>query len=241
MAELNELDAALSSDEVFLTYGAIRRLLGPYLEAKELAKSGRFGELVEVQVNMGPGMLFWTHAHSTDLLLFAADGRSIESVSARLTNVRAGGRRAEILSDPQVESATVCFEGGIEGRITRIAGADLVFGCTRGQVIVENDGHVVRVREVEGEDPYPYYRPAPIAAHGDAPAGTFAAIEMLVKCLNGQPDAIAANRDLKRDVLLGQRVLFAIVQSHLEGGRAVALGAVEPAMVVFAQAGSSYA
>ena len=239
--ELEDLESALAARDIFVTYGAIRRILGPYILAKELALSGRFGELTDVQVNMGRGMLFWSHAHSADLLLFAADGRAVEGVSSRLANVRSGKRAAQVLSDPYVEAATIHFEGGIEGRITRMAGADLIFGCARGQVAVENDGHSVAVRETEGEDPYPRQRPVAIPPGAGGPGGTLAAIAMLVDCLRGQADAVAANSVVKRDILLGQRLLFAMVQSHLEGGKAVSLDAVDPAMVVLAQTGSSYA
>ena len=209
--ELRQLESTVLRSEIFVTYGAIRRLMAPYLMAKDLAHSGRLGELTDVQVNMGRGLLFWSHPHSADLLLFATDGRPVESVSARLAGVHRGERNAHVLSDPYVLDAIVNFAGGIEGRITRIAGADVVFGCTRGQVVVENDGHAISIRESTGDDPYLRHRSVTVTPSDATPGGTLAPIAMLVECLKGGEAATAANRVVKTDMLLGQRLLFAIV------------------------------
>ena len=52
---------------------------------------------------------------------------------------------------------------------------------------------------------------------------------------------MSANQDVKRDMLRGQRLLFAMIQSHFEGGRATAPEEVEADWVIWARVGSLYA
>ncbi|MCX7197710.1 MAG: Gfo/Idh/MocA family oxidoreductase [Proteobacteria bacterium] len=241
MAELAALEKLFRRDDLFVTYGAIRRHLHPYLHARALVESGVLGRLLEVQVNFGPGALYWTHPHSLDLLLFATRGRCVVSASARLSDLAFDGDGHTVLSDPQVESASLMFSDGVEGRITCTPGCDLVFACERGQVIVENDGHAVLHRQSEGGDPYPVARPVALEAAGMVPTGTAAAMAHLLSCLRGDPEARDANAALRQDILLGQRLLFTLLQSHLEGGSAVAPAAVDPTLCVLARSGALHA
>lgn len=81
--ELLALEKLLGSPSVACTYGALRRYLPVYGQARQLVQSGRYGELQQVQVCFGPAPLFWTHAHSMDVLLFMAGDATVGRVSAR--------------------------------------------------------------------------------------------------------------------------------------------------------------
>jgi scyllo-inositol 2-dehydrogenase (NAD+) len=241
MGELASLELIFARDDVHLTYGAIRRLLRPYQDARDLVASGAFGALLEVQVNMGRGQLFWTHPHSVDLLLFATSGARLESVSARLENVELGMDSREVMSDPWIESATFQFEGGVEGRITRAPGCDVVFSCEKGGVAVEADGTEVWIYEARGENPYPRRHAWRSSEASAQPGGTLAAVSMLVDCLRGDTRAIEANTVIKHDIVRGQRLLFAMLQSHRDKGRPVGPGEVEDGWTVWGRSGSMYA
>jgi scyllo-inositol 2-dehydrogenase (NAD+) len=241
MRELAILETLFGRSDVFVSYGAIRRLLAPYRAALEQLRSGRWGELMEVQVNLGRSALYWTHPHSVDLLLFATGGREVESVSARLSGVVHGALATEIVSDPIIDSASLWFADGVEGRISRSPGADLLLSCANGQILVEGDGRAVVSYAPEGDDPYPARRDLPIVDAATAPGGTLAAISQLVDCLRGDASARAANAAHKGDILRGQRILFAMVQSHAQGGRPVSLSEVDADWVVLARSGSRYA
>lgn len=241
MAELAQLETLFGRSDLFVTYGAIRRSLAPYRAALGHVASGRWGEMLEVQINLGRSALYWTHPHSVDLLLFAAGDRAVEAVSARLSSVARGTHSMEVASDPVVESASVWFAGGVEGRITRSPGCDLALACESGVVLVEADGRTVLAYASDGDDPYPTRRALPVDDAASAPGGTLAPISQLVACLQGDTAAMAANALLKRDILRGQRVLFAMVQSHAQGGRPVALSEVDPGWSVLARSGTRYA
>ena len=239
MHELLELEAAFAPGDRFLTYGTIRRFLAPYRLAVEIARSGRYGALLEVQVNLGRGALYWTHPHSVDLLLFATGGAAVESVSARLSNVVIGEAACIVESDPVIESATVLFAGGIEGRITRTPGCDVVLACEQGQVIVEADGREVVTYVPAGDDAYCHR--APVAVGQSAPAGTLAPVSHLVECMQGDPHAVRLNESTRRDVFMGQRILFGLLQSQARGGREVALAELAGDWVIRARSGGRHA
>jgi scyllo-inositol 2-dehydrogenase (NAD+) len=239
MRELLEVEEAFVLGDRFLSYGTIRRFLSPYRQAVEIARSGQYGALLEVQVNLGRGALYWTHPHSVDLLLYATGGAAVESVSARLSNVVAGETACIIESDPVVESATVLFEGGIEGRITRMPGCDLVLACEQGQVIVEADGRDVVTYAPAGDDAY--CGRVPVAVGHSAPSGTLAPVSHLVQCLQGDPAAVRLNESTRNDVFVGQRILFGLLQSHVRGGRPVALAELADDWVILARSGGRHA
>ena len=248
--ELERLRTLFADPGIHMSYGAIRRFFRIYRAARALAHSGRFGALREIRVNMGEGMLYWTHPHSVDLILYCArEDSRVESVHARLENVVQGDRSTEIVSDPRVHCASIYFEDGIAGYITRAPGCTLVLSCTGGEISVESDGQCLRITAQQGEDPYLYETAADLYEEARtllqpepaAPAeGTYAPIAHLVDCLEGNSAEQARNAKLKAQMLQGQMLLFAMVQSHLEG-RPAAVAQVDPETAILARTGEKFA
>jgi len=234
MAELERLQTLFDRGDVFVTLGALRRHFPIYRAARDHAAGGTLGTMLETQVELGRGQLFWAHPHSVDLLLFAAQGRAVRSVGARFDGVERKGAR--ILNDPVVVDAVIEFEGGLVGRIGRMPGNDWRLGCERGKVEVLGNGAALRVARAEGDGFRLRESEEAIPPPGEAGGSAFA-IRMLVACLAGNEAARAANAELKRDVATGQRVLFAMAQSHLEGGRPVTLGEIDPDLVIEGRTG----
>ena len=241
MTELARMTELFGRHDLFATYGAIRRHFAVYRDARELVRSGRFGRLLEVRVNMGRGMLFWTHPHSVDLLLFAADGKRPVGVQAKLDHVTPGSHAHEIASDPYIDLAAIHFEDGIVGQIGRAPGADLIWSCSDGEVAVENDGRAIRITARTGDNPYLQDIPHQVPATPPEGEGTAACMRELVRCLRGDTAAQVTNTTLKRDILLSQRLLFAMVQSHLGNSRVVAPEDVREDLTVLARTGSNFA
>lgn len=234
--ELAALESVLSRGDVFVTLGAVRRHLAVYQRALALARAGEYGALISAHGEFGERTLYWSHPHTVDLLLLAAGGARVEAVQARLGPVERAGLR--ILNDPLVLDAGIWFEGGFSGHITRMPGTDWRLACQFGQIaVVANGGAIWRSgRAALAAGDNPYHEPERVAfAPPDAPEGALAPIRQLVACLKGDAAAIAANAAIRRDIVTGQKVLFAMVQSHLEGGRPVALDEVDPAMVIEAR------
>lgn len=240
--ELTALESSLERNQVFVTYGALRRHFAPFLSARALAESGRFGPLREIRVNLGSGTLFWTHPHSVDLLLFAAGNRAVAGVQGRLAEVSNPASPWEVLSDPRVVSAAIHFDDGVVGHITQALGSDFVLSCAEAEIAVRADGGAMEIYAAPPGGIYP--RAAPLENTEAAPAGptgSLAPISQLVACLDQDSAAIAANAVVKRDLLLGQRVLFAMLQSHLTNSRIVDPAQVDGAIHVRAQSGDRHA
>lgn len=238
VAELNRLAAIFAREDVFVTLGAVRRHFAVYREAVARANSGRFGELLEARVDMGEGALFWTHPHSVDLVLFAAGQRKVESVQARLGDLERQG--STILNDPAILAASIWFDDSVAGHIGRAPGVDFHLACRNGRIAVLNDGHSLWQAQAADEDPY--LRPAEVAFDaGDASQGALAPIQQLIACLKGDEAVRATNAMLKRDILRGQQILFAMVQSHLAGGAPVTANGLDPALVIEGRTGSFHA
>jgi len=239
--ELDALAASFAQHDTFVTYGAIRRHLPPYQLARDLVDSGRYGPLREIRVQLGSGTLFWTHPHSIDLILYAAGDRAVAGVQARLADLRAGRSRVEVESDPLVVAATLHFHDGVAGHITQGLGADVVLSCADGEIAVRADGGTVEIYATGKDALYPtaapYLGPWPAAG----PPGTLAPVSQLVDCLDGDSGARERNAVVKRHLLAGQRMLFAMLQSHLEASRIVDPMALDSDMFIHARTGGRHA
>lgn len=241
VAELAQLEAILGRADVFATYGAVRRFFHPYRAARALVGAGKLGKLLEVRANFGPGALYWAHPHTVDLLLFAAEGRKVTGVQARLDRLERGGSPEAVINDPQVQSATIWFDDGVAGHIGRAPGLDFVMSCERGEVTVRSDGRTCSVAEHNGDDPYLVRQDLPAPLRAEGPQGTLAALNQLTECLAGSAEAITANATIKADILAGQRILFALVQSHRCNSSIVTLDTVDPDLRILAKSGDNYA
>lgn len=239
VAELETLRCIFDADGVYATFGAVRRNFHIYRHAVRLARSGEFGPLLEMRVNFGVGSLYWTHPHAIDLILLAADGADIAGVSAKLGSLEIA--QATISNDPVVESATIWFADGVAGHIGRAPGLDLVLSCRDGEVIVRADGRELEIAVQRGDDPYLQRARYQGSIPGDGAQGTLASIAHLADCLEGDPEAGLSNARLRRDILTGQAVAFACVQSHRQGSHIVPLDAIDPDMRVMAQTGGNFA
>ncbi len=226
-AELAELRTLLTRDDVFVTLGTIRRFFPAMQGALALAESGDIGDLLEIRVNMGPRPLYWTHPHSIDLALMMANGRAVEAVEAKLSPLETDADGV-VLNDPQILAATIWFAGGVACHIGRTLGNEVELSCASGRVMVKNDGWRTVLSEYVGDDPYLRDRDLTFDVADDRPQGTLAPMSQLVACLQGNEAARIANARVRADILTGQAILFAIVESHLHGGRPVTLDQIDP-------------
>ncbi len=240
MAEWHGLRQRFADESVFITYGALRRHLPIYRAALALAASGELGALREVRVQFGAGALFWTQTHAIDLLLFAAGSRRVTGVQALLRGVEIGTHSHELVTDPVVVSSTLTFDDGLVGVVSQAQGSDFVLGCERGEIAVRADGASADMYRCADGAIYPSFASLTLTM-ADTPGGTLAPLSHLVDCLDGQPNAHAANRVLRHDMLAGQRIAFAMFQSHQEQSRLVDPQDTADDIVILAQTGQRHA
>jgi len=215
--ELRDLAALFERDDFHFTWGALRRYLPPYKQALDLVNAQEYGKLLEIKVNFGPAPLYWSHAHSFDLVTFIAQGRRLESIHAKLRSFEVAPNKTFCInSDPIIEYCVMTFNDGVNGFITQSLGADLVLTCEYGEISVIDDGAAINVRHYK-QGIYPECITIPIALTL-GPLGTLAPISMLSNCLDGLIESKQENQKIKSDIILSQKMMFASVLSHAEGG-----------------------
>lgn len=213
--------AALTARRVVFSYGALRRYMPVYRRALEIARSGAIGDPVQILVAFGPGRLMWTHPHSVDLMMFFAGARAV-SVRASL-DVREGAAAGTMIDDdPLVRSAHVEFENGMCGTITLAGGSDITIAGTRGNVRVVADGAALIVEREGALGGAGYFLHMSTEQPRPSASGLQTALsEMRATILGAAPAGTTVE-----EAVAGQRILFAMALSSLEGG-----GAVDPAAI----------
>lgn len=241
VAEFERLERLLARDDVHMTLGTVRRYLDIFNVAKTLAHSGQYGALLELRISFGASPLYWWHPHTIDLLLHMAAGREVVGVQARLSGVETGTHPLEILSDPIIDYATILFDDGVTGHIGRATGCTVELACEQGTISVFSDGPDIELVEYVGGNPNPVRRIYDGPVNRAQPQGSFVPVSQLVGCLDGDAGALADNAVVKRDIVRGQRILFAIVQSHLAGSAMVDINTIDPAIDIRAVTGGRFA
>jgi scyllo-inositol 2-dehydrogenase (NAD+) len=234
MKQLKELELLISDNKVCLSYGTLRRYLHIYQKAKDLADSGRFGKLLQIQVNFGEGALFWSHPHSVDMILFFSGERKLKAVQSHLSNVDSISDNT-IESDPIIEQSMMYFDDGLVGNISKIPGMDIVLGCEKGVIAIESNGGRIVIKQELDDVPYFEYSKNMITDTCKKPQGTYSAISSLINDLN--------NKDYQKNkfIFLGQKVLFGFVDSHLNNGTLIDINNISDNISVLGKSGSFYA
>ncbi|WP_372426840.1 Gfo/Idh/MocA family protein [Salinarimonas chemoclinalis] len=227
LGDTERLLSRMERDGVAFTFGTVRRFMPAYRRARELLADGAIGTLREVAVDFGAGqLLLWTLPHAVDLLL-GYGGSSPESVCGRV-DIPDGAVSGETIdADPAVRFARVRFADGVEGAITAAGGMDVRLSGTAGTIRVLSDGAALELARpsAPGGAYLDRVERVPVA---QAPSGTQAAFM-------GLRDAIRGTGPMPMphgDVVLGQRILGAIVVSSLDGGRETPLAAVPSGLTI---------
>ena len=243
LKQLDDIENMVKENEIFLTYGTIRRYFDIYKKAKEIADSGELGDLKEIEVNFGAAQLFWAHPHSVDIILFFAGSRDISSVQAALSNVIFEGQGDIVSSDPLVNSAKIFFNDGCIGKITTRPGMDVVLYFSKGVIVVEGDGIRLIVRKINQSEAYYEYPGSCYIKQDNSPEGTMSAIKSLISQMHPNTKIENTTDSIfdKEHIFNGQRVLFGFVQSHINDGLQVAIENINPSINVLAKSDQLYA
>jgi len=239
--ELKTAKKLFQSNNIFVSFGAIRRYMPIYQYAKQLADSGVYGKLKEIRVCFGSASLYWAHTHSIDLILFAGGNRIVNGIQANLQEIRHGNSKNEIENDPKILSATIFFDDGVTGHITQALGCDMILSCEKAEITVRADGYSLELYSVKKGEKYPSYATLNTEYLETINGGTLLPITELVDCIKGKSNAISRNQKNKEDILLGHNIAFSMIQSHLERGKIIDPTVIESDLVVHAITDGKYA
>ena len=233
MKQLKEIESLVSKNNIYLSYGTLRRHFNIYQKAKNIADSGKFGKLLQIQVNFGESSLFWTHPHSVDAILFFSGKRKLKAVQSKLSNILFKNKNI-LESDPIIEQSMMYFDDGLVGSISKIPGMDVVLGCEKGVITVESNGRQLVTKYSVNKSPY-FNRIKKYFDSYNAPQGTYSAICDLITNMNNK------HPDKHQFIFLGQKVLFGFVESHLNSGKLINIDNVSNKIIVLGKTGTLYA
>ena len=218
----------LKRSGVCFSYGALRRYMPVFHRAKAAIDEGEIGELQALTVRFGKGGHLWTHPHSVDLMCYLAGDPPVAYVQANmlLDDDRVDDKLIDC--DPVVLSATILFENDVVGQIVPEGGLSIDIAGRSAGLSVLGDGAYLLRRSYGLSLECQADRMWKFEVDDSRISGRLRAIEDV-------RDAIIKNRPtlITLDHVAEQhRILFAMVQSHLQGGRRVALDEVDSALTV---------
>lgn len=217
---------------VAFTWGATRRHMAAYREAKAIVDSGEVGGLRQILVKLGLAALQWTHPHSVDTAAyFAGDADIVAARAVFAEPARAQGLVVD--ADPKLQLGFLKFANGITAIVTAAGGHDIVLSCERGEVAVLANGTQIAVRRMRGG----YLREVTTTMPNPVTSGLQNALTSLRDFVtSGTPCGFDFDR-----ACAFQRALFALALSGCEGGRAVDPGEVPDDFTLTGRQGNLYA
>ena len=219
MEELKKLEVLLS--DCSFTYGCLRRYVTPFKNVNKYASDNKLGRLQLVQVCLGKSMLYWTHTHAIDYLLMQIKSPP-KLVQAVFESIDLSADGTTVTEDPVLKSATIYFENGALGHVSSVPGNTFIHVYEHGEITIKNDGNSVILSRKLGDDPYPAETSIDITQSENGSTGNAISLLSNANLIGGKYKQQA---DLARDAaLLGQRIMFAMIESHINGGRNVSIG-----------------
>lgn len=234
--ELRQYKRLAKFGSVF-TYGAIRRYMKPYLDAKRIIDCQKLGKLMHIDVNFGYSQLYWTHPHSVDLILFFMNDEMPIYSQAYFNKVRALKKKNEIIvnNDPYVESALFIFKGNIVGNINNHGNCDVELHCEKGTIIVESDGARLLIKKKISGHPYKY-KTKKITYNSVSPQGTSIPIRILSQIIKNRIKSYNMNH-----IFTGQQLLFSLIVSHINRNKLISPSKIKEKISIKGITNNNYA
>ena len=229
LQQTKELIDGLKTNNVKLAYGATRRAMSIYRQAKELCWSGGLGNVMHISVEFGHSLLMWLLPHATDLINFFANSTDLQEIQGDCSFAAESydARRNIVDADPRVSAAFIRFGNGVTASIVPINGANVRIGCTEGIVTVHGDGSYLEVNRYDTAKMYLTERE--VIRPAEDQSGT----EHMYMDLR---DAITEMRPMQiitpGEIYAGQAILFGIVQSSLQRGNLIKADSIDPELTV---------
>jgi scyllo-inositol 2-dehydrogenase (NAD+) len=227
---------AVTRNKIAFSFGATRRYMGAYRQARDIVQSGRFGDARQVLLNFRAGPLQWTHPHTVDLAMFFAGDVEPEMAQAALTKPETWDGKV-LDADPNLAMGLLRFATGFTALLTAAPGCDASVICENGIVSVLADGTAIECRGPSPGKGAAYFDAVQTERILPGPSGLQVALsELRDAILQGMPPSGGINLALS-----GQRALFALALSGLNNGKEISLRDVPRHFTVTGRFGDLYA
>jgi scyllo-inositol 2-dehydrogenase (NAD+) len=139
-----------NENNVIIGYGVNRRYHHTYREAKRILHTGRLGALKEIIVEHGRSPLYWTHPHSTDIIVFFAESIDFKYLQCTCSVEESNVNGNLIDEDPIILNAFIEFTNGITASINQANGLNVKLICENGTIYIKKDGERIEIYEGQG-------------------------------------------------------------------------------------------
>lgn len=219
-----------------LGYGVNRRYHAVYRKAKEMILSGEIGDVVEIVIEAGYAPLLWSHPHSSDLMIFFAGTTKIEFVQGGCQKLEWNPQTSIVDSDPMVGNSFVQFGNGVSGTINKASGLNVRIAGSTANLTVHADGSFIELYRHSKATPY-YFD----IRGEEKPAAKCSATQQVFNELKDSLKGKSFQGISPEEIFAGQQILFATVQSSLEGGRRIKADEMNMDMIITGKSGNFYA
>jgi len=235
LSECNEAIGLAKRNNMYLTYGTVRRFMDVYRRAKTMLDEGEIGDLVQVSVEMGKTLLLWNHPHSIDMMIFFSECDEVEYVQGNCIFKKSpAGNPLVIDDDPLVESALIKFKNGVSGLITSGAGGNVTLYGTDGNLIIAADGSWLELQKRVDKSPY-FLGVSRLNVKAEMSGTQRAFFELFSAIQSGVPLSITPE-----EIEISQRALLAIAFSSFHDGRRVEISEIPPEFTVTGRFGDNF-
>jgi predicted dehydrogenase len=230
-----ECDAILDLTKhynITLGYGVNRRYHALYEEAKRIIQSGELGELKEIVIEHDYTNLFWSHPHTTDLILYFAGNTDLDFVQGHCHfSSPYQSTDTFIDDDPLVDFAFFKFKNGLSAILTRAAGYNVRLACSKGILVINGNGEYIEI--YTGQYYFSHREVRTISIAQSATQRVFN--RLLQACETGSSGPISA-----MEIKTGLQMLYAVVYSSLREGKRISLTDIPADFAISGRVGNLY-
>lgn len=214
MEEADAMAAACEAHDVKFNYGTQRRYTPVYQEVRSFLDRGELGEIDCIVAYCGSGSAQWGHTHTTDMLLYLAGDPEVDFVQGTL-GTDTSFTENRVASDPSITLGYVRFSNGVHAYLVAGTGWEIEVSGSKGKIRTYADGASVSWRRAgtHGElesVPFPDVKGA---------SGTVRGFEDLAESIRTGREPVGGIRVARRS----QEMVLAMVESHRQGGKRIAL------------------
>lgn len=219
-----------------IVYGATRRAMDIYKKAKEIAWSGKLGEVKQVHIDFGRSAMLWAHSHSVDLITYFANSLELTEIQG-YCEIEAGSIKSNLFidHDPIVKHAYFKFANGVSATITESLGLNIRINCTNGIVTIHGDGYSI---EVNSQKDIEYY------FHKIEEIFVTPTMSGTQHLMNDLKDAVLNDTPVKHispeELIVGHVMMLGLVESTLRKGQMITPQEVPDELLISGRTGQFY-
>jgi predicted dehydrogenase len=215
---VREMDAMLeacSRAGVKFNYGTQRRYTALYRNARRLLEAGEIGQVQAVLAHCGAGAAQWGLTHAADMILFLAGDGEVEYAQGTVLAEEIDWEGDRLKIDARVTSGYVAFKNGVHAYLTASGGWEFEISGTKGKLRTLSNGQGYTLRKADEHGGFHPVEAPPVPME----SGTLRGMEDLVRALDEDGETQGPLGLACRS----QEIIFAIAESHRQGGARVKL------------------